>query len=212
MEETTRSLFARPHTALIVVDKQQAYFSRDALARRGWHLADDFEQRLKVLDDFILAARQAAVPVIWTQMTEDVELSPVPIKTKMRLDVAAGRTSIAATPGTADYDFAGETQPTADEVIISKSHYDAFSEPALHDHLKHQGITSVVLVGGFTSRCVLGTAYGANSHDYHVLMLKDLCFEPIEFSPEAPAAYSITEAILGYVTTADELVAHWSSV
>lgn len=210
MSRTPFELFRPGRAALIVIDKQAAYADRELLAMRHRHLPDDFEVILAKLDAFIGQARKAGMEVIWTQMTEEETASPEPVRTKMRLDYEDdGERPVAAKPGNADYEIVGTARPTDGELVVAKSHYDSFSEASLDAHLRSHDIASVVLVGGFMPRCVLATAFGANSHDYHVLLLKDLCFEPVEFAPDTPRALNIIQAILGYVDTSDKLLDSW---
>jgi len=207
---TPFELFTPEKTAVLVVDKQRAYADRELLLARNRHLPDDFEARLEAIDTFIEAARAAGAAVAWTQMTEHEDVSPEPIAFKMKLDYSAvGLLPVAAKPGTPDYEIAGRVTPAENELVIAKNHYDSFSVPELDTYLKSRSITSVILIGGFMPRCVLGTAYGANSHDYHVLLLQDLCFEPVEFAADTPHALNIINAILGYVDTSANLLKRW---
>lgn len=113
--------------------------------------------------------------------------------------------------GTSLYDFYGKTKPSSDEAIIQKSHYDCFSENDLKVLLKSKNIESVVLIGGFGSRCVLASAFGAKTNDYHVMVLEYLLVVPQEYNNEMPSTCKIINAILGYVGKSDELLKYWGS-
>lgn len=204
-------LFTPDTTALLVIDKQNAYMDKDVLAKRGKTLDDNFPASFDALEKFITEARNYRLPVIWTQMTEDERLSPLPIRQKLEFDNISqlGVEPISARPGHFDYQFKGEIIPSQEEVVIHKTHFDAFSELELRDTLKKLGCQSVLLCGGFASRCVLGTAYGANSYDYHVLVLEDLLFYPQQFADEVPAMLKIVNGILGYSAKSTELLETW---
>jgi nicotinamidase-related amidase len=114
-------------------------------------------------------------------------------------------------PGSHDYEIVGQAVPLDGEPVFSKQHYDSFSNPELPAYLKDNGITAVILVGGFMPRCVLGTAYGANNWDLHVLVLEDLVFEPVEFQTDRAGSLGVVRAILGYVDNSATLLQNWAS-
>lgn len=200
-----KPLFAKDNTAIIVVDKQGAYFDPKILAKRN-KTAD--HEALARIDKFIKHVRDEGVPIIWTQMIEDIDDSPANIKQKMMIDEMLGFEPIRAKVGSEDIDFFG-VEPLPTERIIKKLYYNAFADTGLHEQLKHQGIKSLVLVGGFASRCVLGTTYGANGHGYHVWVPNDLVANPLEFEKELKPALSIIDGILGYTYNSDKILSMW---
>jgi nicotinamidase-related amidase len=196
-------------TALLVVDKQFAYMDPVTLDSRGYSLTDMGRQGFANMELLIAAARSAGVPVIWTQMFESVSSPATPISEKIAQDIAAGYTVIDSVPGNADYAIFGAVQPLDGEVIIEKTHYDSFSNPALAKTFHDLGIDSVVITGGFASRCVLGTAFGANSNDLHVLVVNDAVIDPAGFEPEIPVTTKIINAIIGFHTSTAEIMQIW---
>ncbi len=184
---------------------------RTIMESRDLNVTPDFQQRFKDLESFIIAARDKQIKIIWTQMTEDPELSNAPIRQKMNFDRdTRGFKLIKAEPGQPDYELVGSVLPEAGEKVIEKICYDAFSNHELARYLRDNGMTAVILIGGFTSRCVMGTAYGANTNDFYVLLLEDLLITPQQFANEVPGTLSVVQDILGYVTTSDKLLDSWA--
>ena len=142
-------------------------------------------------------------------MAEGLVVSPAPIRRKMEIDAVQGFPVLDASPGTPAYELYGAVRPLEDELLVPKSRYDSFSNPVVGDVLKDQSKTAVVLAGGFASRCVLGTAYGANSRDLHVLVAGDAILNPAEFADEMPASAAIIDGILGYHALTDEIIQNW---
>lgn len=186
--------------ALLVIDKQVGYFEPMATE------PVEMKKKAQNLDKFIEKARQLNVPVIWTQMTESTKLSPHNIRCKMKIDSFR----VELEPGEDPYEFYGSTKPATNEKIVEKQFYDAFSNAELAKYLHSTGKTTVVLVGGYGSRCVLATAFGANSNGLHVVLLEDLIWDPPHFDNELPAAFSIAKGILGYILESKDAVDAWT--
>jgi len=183
------------NTALIVIDKQVGYMGDgDYLGIPFKGEVNDFGVHVAAIDSYIERCRLAGLKVIWTKMTEDPKVSPQNIAAKM---LATGTPSITS-PGSKSYDFVGNV-PLNNEKVVEKQYYDAFAQTDLDSYLKENGITTVILVGGFASRCVLGTAFGANGYGYNVIVAEDLVANPVRMKHEIPVAMGIISSILGYV-------------
>ena len=197
----TLDLIDKKSAALIIIDKQRGYFDRTQplfkLLRTNSVIPRSLVSRI---DDFIKRCRAAGLPIIWTQMIEDPQMSPQNISTKMELS----HTPSISRPDEDTFDFYGIGPEIEDKVIIKK-YYDAFAQTDLGSYLKLTGIKTVVLVGGYASRCVLATAFGANSHGYNVFVVKELVGVPKIMSRELPVALGIINSILGYVISEKEV-------
>lgn len=134
-------------------------------------------------------------------MIEDIEESPKNIAEVMRAD--EDRVEVKKdSPG---FQIVGKTKPLKGENVVIKRYYDAFANTNLDEQLKLDGIESVVLVGGYASRCVLGTAYGANGHDYRIVVVRDLVVNQISNIDELSSFYKVVDAILGYAVSENDL-------
>lgn len=185
--------------ALLVIDKQYGYFDPKHLSQRDKTLAPHHEEKVARLDDFIEATRKAGVPVIWTQMTEDVGASPKVISEILRND---SEVSTIAKKGERGYDFYG-IHPNPGEKVVEKLYYDAFIKTDLAKYLEGNAIEAVLIVGGFYGRCVYSTAMGALNADIKSIVVKDLCFTPLEFADEESAITTLIKDIVGYVSSSD---------
>lgn len=197
------SILRRDHTALLVIDKQAAYFDPRYVSKRGRNLPQNASQILQDIDSLVHAFRRQDMPVIWTRMIEDKELSPKVIASKMERD--EDYTTISR-PNDSSFDFAGTTRPLAGEHVINKKYYDAFAQTDLALYLRTHKIDALVIVGGYASRCVLSTCVGANGNDTHVVVPRGCVINQTEFDNETVAFYSMVDAILGYVTDIETVI------
>jgi nicotinamidase-related amidase len=189
------------NVALLVIDKQVSYTTDNPITGRV--LGNDtnpFEALIPKIDAFIERCRSKNIEIIWTQMIEDVEQSPKNIREKMQAD----GTPTISDPNSERFQING-LKPESGEKVIVKKYYDAFAQTDLDAYLKAKGVDTVILVGGYASRCVLGTAFGANGHDFNVIIVRDLVGVPDRFASEVPSTLSITDSILGYTPLASEL-------
>jgi ureidoacrylate peracid hydrolase len=208
--DIVKGLFLPGKTAVLVIDVQNEYLNASRLQIRGLSPQPDIRAKISKLKQFIEKAREKDVVIVWTQMAESISASPEPISQKIMLDMQAfGGVALDSTPGQTSYNFIEDLAPIKTDVVIKKNHYDAFSNPKLIKALKQMGVSSVVLTGGYASRCVFATAHGAINNDLHVLALEDLMFYPLEFIAELPTALNIINSIIGYTTSSDELLSSW---
>lgn len=194
-------------SALIVIDKQRGYFDPGLVAQRGKKLPEDSAAVLDRIDSFVEHTREAGIPVVWTLMSEAAGISPYPISELIATD-SNGAQAISV-PGTPSYEFMGRTQPYAGELVIHKNFYDAFTEPSLNAYLRDNNRDTVILVGGYATRCGIATAIGANNHGKMVVMPRDLVTNQAHTTWEMPAMFAMVDAILGKTVESDEILQVW---
>jgi nicotinamidase-related amidase len=210
LEPRIFELFGTNNTAIIVIDKQTAYANEEELRKRDKSFSPAALESIAALDQFIIDARQFNVPLVWTKMIEDVELSPPNIRTKMQIEKEVyGAIPLKCVPNDPSSELCGQSLPASEDYIITKYYYSAFANTDLHEYLQNLNITSIVIVGGFASRCVLATAFAANSHGYNVLVPKDLVFLPEQFEAELKPTLSIINGILGFTSSSQDLIEYW---
>ncbi len=185
------------NAALLVIDKQNGYVKRTD--RDTSKLMDTVPK----IDEFILSLRDLGIPVVWTKMLENETDSPANIAEKIKQDPHKGGGTFLNTPS---YEIFGKVQPSSDEKVIDKQYFDAFAKTDLAGYLKSRSVETIILVGGYTSRCILGTAYGANGHGLNVLVVSDLVGNPAEFADEGPYAIKVIDSILGYSKNSSEIL------
>ena len=149
------SILLPENTIVIVIDKQNAYLNKDFVGLRRFDLSDNSEDILDAIDSFIEQTRQKKVEIIWTQMIEDTQLSPDNIARKMKSD----NCQTISNPANNSFNFYGRTTPRSDEKVFTKYYYNSFADGSIEEYLKSSDKKTVVLIGGYASRCVLATAF-----------------------------------------------------
>ncbi len=198
-----KALLKESQIALLVIDKQIAYADRQFRMSPGTSpktFSEDLERTVGQLDSFIAWCRSKNMPIAWTRMTEDPAISPPVVAQRMTInnDVAISG------PGQSAYAYCG-AKPVAGELQVDKLLPDAFSVPELAEWLRSNKVQTVLLVGGFASRCVFSSTVGAQNNGFHAIVLKDLLITPIEFAHEVSVTNGIIHDILGYISTEAEV-------
>jgi nicotinamidase-related amidase len=134
-------------SALLVIDVQQGMDDPMCGARNN----PDAERAIAAL---IAGWRQAKWPIIHVQHMSQEPDSP------LRPD----------TPGNV---FKPEAMPQDGEPVFRKSVNSAFVGTTLEDHLRREGITSIIIVGMTTDHCVSTTARMANNLGFDVVVVED---------------------------------------
>ena len=194
-------------TALLVIDMQNDYLDESgALARAGLPL-DHVRDIVPAVWELIFAARSAGVRVVFTRNWHTPETdTPAWVQGFAKTAGAAGRAGLAGTWG-ADW-YAG-IEPEADEIVISKSRYDAFLRTDLDARLRELGITSVAMCGTATNVCVELTARGAHMRDYHTVLVSDACAASDQQLHEA--AIKNVARHFGAVAAVEQVLECWQS-
>ncbi|MCB9821831.1 cysteine hydrolase [Candidatus Nomurabacteria bacterium] len=199
MYQSINDILQHSSTALIVIDKQDAYCSREfrtsALTSQKT-FPDNLNETIAKLDNFIVWSRQKNIPIIWTRMTEDPEKSPYVVAQRMLINKDKAISSIDSD----GYDYHG-LAPNTNEFQIDKYFPDAFSEAGLAKYLHKNGIETVWLTGGFASRCVFASSVGAQNNGFNAVVIEDLLITPNEFAHEVSVTNGIVHDVLGYVTS-----------
>jgi nicotinamidase-related amidase len=131
-------------TALLVIDVQRGLFQQS----RPVHQA---EQLLTNLETLIETARQADVPVIFIQHSNQKQLIR----------------------DTAAWQLHPRLDPLADEPIIHKQHGNAFEKTNLQAELQTRGVNRLLITGLVTQGCVRATCLGALKLGYQVTLVSD---------------------------------------
>lgn len=109
-------------------------------------------------------ARAASVPVIWIQHHDD------------HLE-----------RGSSAWEIVDELSPLHDEVVVHKSHNDAFEETSLERELAERSVSQLVVVGAQTEWCIRSTLHGAIARGYDALLVSD-AHSTKDMSEEIPAS------------------------
>lgn len=144
-------------TAVIVVDMQNDFVHPDGALR-----VEAATQTLAPIQRLLDRAREAGVRVVYTQDTHfagDPEWNIWPPHCRH---------------GAWGWQIVDELAPRPDDLVVTKSRYDAFYDTSLDHYLSRVWkVQHLVIVGTVTSICVLHTAASAGLRWYHVVVPAD---------------------------------------
>jgi nicotinamidase-related amidase len=130
----------RPNTALLVIDVQ-----RDVVEK-----VHDREGVIANINSLVDKARNADVPVIWVQHSDD------------RL-----------VPGTRGWEYVPDLQRHESEPLVHKSYGDSFEGTDLEHLLAEHRVGHLVVSGASTDACVRSTLHGALVRGYDATLVED---------------------------------------
>ncbi|MGH3437628.1 MAG: isochorismatase family protein, partial [Sciscionella sp.] len=152
-------------------------------------------RRLPTIVWLIETMRGAGIPVMFTKgdVNDKVFCGG---STKPTQDAASARRVHEAS-------FPSELVPCPAEYVLTKPKASAFFGTPLASYLVRNHIDTLVLAGVATSGCVRATAVDACSHNLHVCVVEDACFDRSEFA-HAANLFDI-DMKYGDVVSADEV-------
>ena len=97
-------------------------------------------------------------------------------------------------------------------MVIDKSRYSAFAEPALAAHLIARGAHGLIVTGSETDVCVLATVLGAVDLGYRVILVTDgICSSSDEGHDALMTLYHRRFSEQIETATAEEVLARWEA-
>jgi nicotinamidase-related amidase len=130
----------RPNTALLVIDVQ-----RDVVEK-----VHDREAVIANINSLVDKARDADVPVIWVQHSDD------------RL-----------VPGTPGWEYVPELKRDESEPLVQKNYGDSFEATDLEELLAKRKVGHLVVSGASTDACIRSTLHGALVRGYDATLVED---------------------------------------
>lgn len=202
--QTIDDKVAPRNAAILVIDVQNDFIAEGGFADGvGWERSLNSAAVVR-LKEFLPAARENGVPVIFVQaIYDEVYLSGAMIERNIRRKLDFPR-CISGTWG-AEFYVVG---PEPGETVVRKHRLSAFVETDLHTVLRHLGVQSLLLTGVYTEVCVESTARDAYFLDYYVVMVSDCCGTTSEEYHRA--ALERCDRDFGTVATSGEILAAWS--
>ena len=197
------------HTAVVVIDMQNAYASPGGyLDLAGFDIdgaSRVVEQTAKVLD----TARAAGMPVIYFQNGWDPDYveaggqgSPNwhksnALKTMRQRPELMGK---LLARGGWDYALVDALAPQAGDIVLPKTRYSGFYNSQLDSVLRSRGIRNIVFVGIATNVCVESTLRDGFFLEYFGIMLEDATHQAGPEFVQKAAIYNV-ETFFGWVST-----------
>ncbi len=160
---TTRVGFGeRP--ALLIVDMQNDFVDPDSPST----CAPMAQERLPAIQRLLGAAREAGIPVFFSQGLVAPDLSDVGLW-KGRAH-ATGKCQVEGTRGA---EIVEDLAPLPGEHVVRKRRPSAFFGTDLDIFLRGRRVDTVILAGSSMSGCVRATAVDAFSHDYRTMTVRE---------------------------------------
>ena len=155
-------LGARP--ALVIVDMQNDFVDPDSPST----CSPMAQERMPAIRQLLDAAREAEIPVFFSQGLVKPDLSDVGLW-KGR----AHRTGLCQIEGTRGAEIVAELTPQEGEVVVTKRRPSAFFGTDFHEQLQSIGVDTLLLAGASMSGCVRATATDAFSRDYLTSVVRE---------------------------------------
>lgn len=149
---------------LVVVDFQKG--SPIANGEVGIPMMAGHDERIRVAERIVSAARTAAIPIVFLQEVHRRSL----IDFGRELDGAEG---IHLLEGDRETELVDSLRPRANEFHIVKRRYSGFIGTDLEIVLRALRAETLILIGGLTDVCVHYTFADAHQRDYYVRVVTD---------------------------------------
>lgn len=204
--------FAPQHSALIVVDMQNAYASQGGyLDLAGF----DVSATRPVIDNInlaVAAARAAGMLIIWFQNGWDEQYveaggpgSPNyhksnALKTMRQRPELQGK---LLAKGGWDYQLVDELRPWEGDIVLPKPRYSGFFNTPLDSLLRSRGIRHLVFTGIATNVCVESTLRDGFFLEYFGVVLEDATHQAGPDFAQKAALFNI-ETFFGWVSNVND--------
>lgn len=149
------------NTAVIVVDMQY-----DCVEPSGLIPAHGAEEIVDGIDNFLKVSRQNNIPIIYTQHIHRRDLSD--------FGIAHYFEPPSCYEGSRGAEIIEELKPKAEDIVLTKTRYDAFMGTELDLILRQKEVKNLIVCGVLTDGCVLGSVVHARGLDYKVCLVEDL--------------------------------------
>ncbi|WP_028239651.1 pyrimidine utilization protein B [Stutzerimonas azotifigens] len=206
-------------TALIVVDMQNAYASKDGYLDLAGFDVSATAPVIARIGQALATARAAGMPVVFLQNGWDAGYleaggpgSPNwhksnALKTMRKRPELQGK---LLAKGGWDYALVDELQPQPGDLLVPKPRYSGFFNSQLDSTLRARGIRNLVFTGIATNVCVESTLRDGFHLEYFGVVLADATHQAgPEFAQQA-ALFNI-ETFFGWVSTVDDFCAAFAA-
>jgi ureidoacrylate peracid hydrolase len=165
--------FAAAHTALLIVDMQKDFCAEGFGAHRAGRDLTAAHRAIPKIATLLQAARDTGVRVAhvgFSTLPDNASDSGPWLAQRRRATYSSDTLCIAGTEGA---EFVSELAPAADEWVVRKHRYSAFSGTDLDMLLRSAGVRSLVVTGVSTNACVESTLRAGFDLDYYIAVPAD---------------------------------------
>lgn len=189
--------------ALLVVDAQNYIVGSPVGASEEYPSACGLaaKRALTRLQRVLRAARQADIPVIYTQLQLRPDVADAGVYALKRdIPIVDGW----LIEGTTGAQISELVRPAPSDVIITKKKPSAFFGTHLLSTLIDRGVDSLIVAGGTTSNCVRATVIDGFSYNYRIAVLRDCVFDRFEISHRV-TLFDLDRQYADVITSADAI-------
>lgn len=210
---------APEHTALIVIDMQNAYTSLGGYLDLAGFDVSKTQPVVANIKKAVNAAHTAGIQVIYFQNGWDDQYQEAgglgspnfhksnALKTMRKKPELAGK---LLAKGGWDFALIDELKPEAQDIVIEKPRYSGFFNTALDSMLRARGIRNLVFVGIATNVCVESTLRDGFFLEYFGIALEDACYQAGPEEAQVAALYNI-KTFFGWVSNTAAFVETFQS-
>lgn len=178
--DTTEELVDPEHTALVLIDIQNDFCSKDGTFDRSGYDVSLYSSMIPRTAHLLAAARRAGALCVFIQNTTlrgHMSDSPAQVRFRVRLSRDPAQSSLQYTEdGSWGQEFVPELAPGDGELVIKKFRSSGFVGTPLDLLLRSNGIETIVICGCTTEGCVESTARDGMFMDYYIVVVPD-CVE-----------------------------------
>lgn len=206
-------------SAIVVVDMQNAFASKDGLLDIAGVDLTDASRVVAVIRSVLDAARKRKVPVVYLRMAYKPDLSdaggsrsPNCYK-ELALHTMRSRPEYKGkllTEGTWDAAIVDDLAPQSGDLVITKTRYSGFAGTTLDSQLRVRGIQFLFFAGIAANVCVESTLRDAYFLDYWPILISDGTM-PAGGPGVLEATLFNVESFFGWTVTSDKLRAHFQA-
>ena len=212
--EPEQIALAPEHTALIVIDMQNAYTSMGGYLDLAGFDVSKTKPVVENIQKAVAAAHEAGIQVIyfkngWDDQYREAGGIDSPnfhksnaLKT-MRKNPELQGTLLAK--GHWDFELIDELKPLPQDLVIEKPRYSGFFNTALDSMLRCRGIRNLVFVGIATNVCVESTLRDGFFLEYFGVALDDACYQAGPAEAHAASLFNI-KTFFGWVSDTKNFV------
>lgn len=199
-------------TALIVVDMQNAYASKNGYLDKAGFDVSSTGPVIESTAKAIAAARKVGMPIVFFQNGWDVKYTEAggpgspnwyksnALKTMRKQPELMG-TLLAK--GTWDYEMVEELTPQEGDIVIPKTRYSGFYNTNLDSMLRSRGVRNLVFTGIATNVCVESTLRDGFFLEYFGVVLADATHQAGSETIQDASLFNIA-TFFGWVSNVDD--------
>ena len=201
-------------SALLVVDMQNAFASRDGMLDIARVDITDAPRVIRVVRSVIEAARKNGVAIVYLRMAYKPDLSDAGgpnspnFHKELAMTLMCSRPELQGkilTEGTWDAEIVDDLAPQPGDLIITKTRYSGFAGTPLDSQLRMRGIQYLFFAGIATNVCVESTLRDAYFHDYWPILLRDAAMPAGPPNAHEATIFNV-ESFFGWTTSSQDLI------